>query len=247
MIIPWRPGCPHRSAALGHVTRWWAEHHPTWTLTIGTWPASHGPWRKGCAVRAAYAQADDEDVVVVTDADVIPTGAGAAVAAVGSHARWAVPCRNVYRLTAPASELVIAGKLSLAGGLPHLTAGLLEETYVCHPGGGAVVLTGGVFNTVPIDPRFAGYGQEDQSWSMALHLLAGAPMRGTSPLWHLWHPPQPRMRRGPTVSRGVGSVQGMRLWQRYRSATTPATMRSLVSEARDEFARLMGDAGAGPH
>ena len=207
-----------------------------------------GPWRKGCAVRAADVRPYPDDVVVVADADVIPVGISSAVEAVAATGpgwvpvtRWAMPFRIVRRLTREATELVTSGRLSLPSGpVPKTMVGLLEETYVGSAGGGVVVLRGDVFTQIPIDPRFAGYGQEDLSWSLALHRLAGAPMMGFEPLWHLWHPPQERMRRGSTVSRGVGSEENLRLWQRYREATTPTAMRSLVAEAEAEFARLKG-------
>lgn len=252
VVIPWRPGCPHREVALIHVTQWWAANYPTWPVTIGPWGDESGSWRKGCAVRAAGLHPGADDVVVVADADVIPVGIGDAVAAVGSiglgrpPVRWAMPFRLVHRLTQAATDLVTSGRLVLpTGPIPKTMVGLVEETYVGSAGGGAVVLRGDVFATVPIDPRFSGYGQEDLSWSLALHRLVGAPAMGANPLWHLWHPPQERMRRGATVSRGVGSEASQRLWQRYRQATTPAMMRALIAEAEAEFAGMMGDVRVG--
>lgn len=252
VVIPWRPGCEYREAALDHVVQWWSTNHPTWPVTIGPWWVESGPWRKGCAVRAAGLRPDPDDVVVVADADVIPVGIGDAVDAVGPAgwgrppARWAMPFRLVHRLTKAATDLVTSGRLVLPSGpLPKTMVGLVAESYVGSAGGGVVVLRGDVFTTVPIDPRFAGYGQEDLSWSLALHRLVGAPMMGTGPLWHLWHPPQERLRRGSTVSRGVGSEAGQRLWQRYREATTPSVMRALVAEAEAAFAGLMGDVDVG--
>jgi len=252
VIIPWRAGCVHRQLALDHVTRWWAASYPDWPVIVGEWPAEAGPWRKGCAVRAAGVHPGRGDVVVVADADVIPVGIASAVDAIGSigpgrtPARWAMPFRLVHRLTLAATDLVTSGRLPLPGGpIPTTMVGLVEETYVGSAGGGAVVLRGDVFSGIPIDPRFAGYGQEDLSWSLALHRLVGAPAMWSAPLWHLWHPPQERMRRGSTVSRGVGSEESRRLWQRYRGANTPALMRALVAEAEAGFAVLMGDARAG--
>jgi len=247
IVIPWRSGCGHRQRAFDHVIRWWAENYPAWPVAIGEWPKDRGPWRKGCAVRNAGIRVQDDDVVVVSDADVLPVGVGVAVDAVGpanrgrQQARWAMPFRIVHRLTEPGTWLAINGGIDLTRPLPCDMTGVVEETYVGSAGGGAVVLLGDVFNEIPIDPRFFGYGQEDLSWSLALHRLAGAPIMHSATLWHLWHPPQEKMRRGGTTSRGVGSEAGLRLWHRYREAATPATMSALVSEARGEFARLMGD------
>lgn len=253
VVIPWRSGCPWREAAFDHIVGWWFTHYPTWRVRVGPWWEESGPWRKGCAVRAAGISPDPDDVVVVADADVIPIGIGRAVDAIGSvtaaagrpSARWAMPFRLVHRLTAAGTDLVTSGRLQLpAGPIPKDMAGVVEETYVGSSGGGVVVLRGDVFTAVPIDPRFGGYGQEDLSWSLALHRIVGAPIMVDAPLWHLWHPPQERMRRGATASRGIGSVESQRLWQRYREATTPALMRALVDEAEAEFAVMMGDVRA---
>lgn len=246
VVIPWRSGCGHRQHAFDYVTRWWAANYPDWPVVVGEWPKDRGSWRKGCAVRNAGVHPGPDDVVVVSDADVIPVGVGEAVESVvpamwgRPSTRWAMPFRIVYRLTEPGTWLAINGGIDLMQPIPRDMNGVVQETYVGSAGGGVVVLRGDVFNEVPIDPRFFGYGQEDLSWSLALHRLAGAPTMRTDPLWHLWHPPQPRMRRGSTVSRGVGSEAALRLWQRYREATTPATMRALVAETEDEFVRLMG-------
>jgi hypothetical protein len=252
VVIPWRGGCGHRQRAFGYVTRWWATTYPDWPVVVGEWSKDRGPWRKGCAVRNAGVHPGPDDVVVVSDADVIPIGVGESVESVGPSgwsrpsSRWAMPFRMVHRLTQAGTELVTSGRLGLPSGLvPSSMFGVAEESYVGSAGGGTVVLRGDIFNAVPIDPRFAGYGQEDLSWSLALHRLAGAPTMRSAPLWHLWHPPQERMRRGATMSRGAGSEAGLRLWQRYRQATTPTTMQALIAETRDEFDRLMGDVDVG--
>jgi hypothetical protein len=253
VVIPWRAGCEHRQRAYNTVIQWWATNHPDWPVVVGEWPADRGPWRKGCAVRSAGIHPGPDDVVIVADADVIPVGIEDAVEAVipfgwdAPLARWAVPFRMVYRLTELATEMVVSQGLDLVDPPRRDMRGLVEETYVGSAGGGAVVLRGDVFNEIPIDPRFAGYGQEDLSWSRALHRLVGAPGRRSAPLWHLWHPPQPRMRRGATVSQGVGSEESLRLWRRYRTASTPTAMRSLIGEAQDEFTHLMGAIDAGTH
>lgn len=254
VVIPWRAGCPYREDAFDFVTRWWMTSYPDWPVVVGPWPEEWGPWRKGCAVRNAGIHPGPNDVVVVSDADVIPIGVGEAVDSIGSASRgravvrWAMPFRMVYRLTQVGTRLVTSGRLGLpTGPLPSSMSGVVQESYVGSAGGGTVVLRGDVFNTVPIDPRFAGYGQEDLSWSLALHRLVGAPTMRSDPLWHLWHPPQARMRRGATTSRGVGSEAGLRLWQRYRQATTPKVMQALLTETENEFTRLMGDSDVGAY
>lgn len=236
VVIPWRPGCRDRENALAYVLRWWEDTHPQWNVHIGLWPKTKGPWRKGCAIKSANINPTLDGIVIVADADVIPVGIDAAVKAVGeaapSHKKplWAVPFRGVYRLSYAGTQVVLAG-LPLVQDEIRSAAGLLDESYVGSPGGGAVVLLGSTFMCIPIDPRFYGYGQEDHSWACALHRLAGAPAMINEPLWHLWHPAQPRMVKGATTSRGVGSEDGLRLWQRYREASIPSMMSALVAEA----------------
>lgn len=232
VIIPWRGGCRHREGALLRVLRWWKENHPDWVVRVGGHPETLGPWCKGLAVRDA-GEVDDNTIIIVSDADVICEEVHHAVDAVGSleeNWSWAMPHLTVARLGEQATANYIHGGLySLSDmGVQGRNSNVLK-TYKGYPGGGIVVLRGRVLNQVPMDPRFHGYGQEDHSWSLALHQLAGAPWRGRGTLWHLWHPPQSRMRPG------VGSSDGLRLWHRYRSATTPEAMSALVSEARMAF------------
>lgn len=235
VVIPWRRGCPHREAALSRVVLWWEEHHPEWHVKIGEYPADEGPWRKSLAIADAGPFQDD-DIVIVSDADVVCESTELAVEALQRREPfhlWAMPHRTVHRLTDSATQAVVDRIWWPAQVMTQRQLQpFLSRSYVGYPGGGLVVLRGRVLNRIPMDPRFAGWGQEDHSWSLALSMLAGAPWRGHGLLWHLWHPPAPR------IQPGVGSEAGVRLWHRYRSATTPEAMRGLAAEARAEMRRL---------
>lgn len=236
VIIPWRPGCHYREQNLETVLDWWEKTHPTWTVHLGVWPTDLGPWSKGYALNRALQVAPETNITVVSDADVIAPGIRQAVDALSTgHYEWAVPHRTVYRLGPEVSELVATGRLVLPPTVVNIRdyRGLVHDAYTGSPGGGTVALTSTTLARVPIDPRFKGYGHEDHSWSKALHMLAKAPHQVTSPLWHLWHPPQKRLASGNTVSRGIGSIPSLSLWTRYRSATTPSTMNQLIKEARE--------------
>lgn len=212
VVIPWRAGCPHREAALSWVVARWrkAGYEPV----IGRAPS--GEWRKAAAVAAALPAAGS-GVLVVADADVWTDGIGAAIEAVAAGESWAVPHGKVHRLTRAATSATLAG---------DPLGGLLEQpAYRGVEGGGIVVLDRGLYAEVPLDPRFQGWGQEDEAWAVALRAVAGLPWRGDTPLWHLWHPPQPRM------SRRWGSRMGMALYRRYRhAARRPDTIRALLAE-----------------
>ncbi|WP_181785075.1 hypothetical protein [Streptomyces phytophilus] len=212
VVVPWRAGCPHREAALTWVLQQWqaAGYAPA----LGEPPA--GPWCKAAAVAAALPGVSGE-LLVIADADVWTDGVEAAVAAVRGGAPWAVPHGQVRRLSKTATAIM------LAGGAPE--GPLTRPPYTGYAGGGITVLPRALYERVPLDPRFTGWGQEDEAWALALRTLAGLPWRGTWPLWHLWHPTQPR------DSSRWGSVAGRALYERYRrAARTPDAMAALVGE-----------------
>ena len=94
-------------------------------------------------------------------------------------------------------------------------------------GGGLMVLPRELWEICPADPRFIGWGQEDEAWGYALIGTAGRPTRGEGVLWHLWHPPQPRR------NRGIGSPESLELARRYMlAARHPDQLATLLTEAR---------------
>jgi hypothetical protein len=212
VLVPWRPGCAHREAAWRHLKALHARSHP-WPVIEGA-PAD-GEWSKATAVADALSKTD-ADVLIVADADVWTDGLPAAVAAVQDGAPWVVPHGRVRRLDGPSTAAVLAG--GEWGGT------LDQPAYMGYPGGGITVLPAATYRAAPLDPRFVGWGQEDLAWSVALKRIAGAPWRGKSDLWHLWHPPQPRM------TRQVGSEAGAELLKRYQRARTRDAMRTLLEE-----------------
>lgn len=197
VIIPWRGGCVWRERALRFVRSRYGL-----PVTIASAPA--GPWCKAAALMPAVA-ASCADVLVVADADVFTDGLDAAIDAVRDGAAWAVPHRLVHRLTEDGSRGVLAGA-------DWRTMPVAQLPYVGFEGGGLVVLRREVAVEVPMDSRFLGWGQEDESWALALRTMVGSPWRGTAPLVHLWHPPQNRL------SRRWGSTESRALAGRYRAA-----------------------------
>lgn len=211
VVIPWRSDCPHRKAALAWTVERWrtAGYEP---LLGGVPP---GPWCKAAAVADALPRAA-EAVLIVADADVWCDGVDDAVAAVLAGAPWAIPHRKVRRLSQHATAGVLAGG--------PLVDELVQPAYTGFEGGGMVVLPRALYERAPLDHRFAGWGQEDEAWALALRALAGPPWRGEAPLWHLWHPPQAR------DSRRWGSPASRALHARYRTARTPEAMAALLGE-----------------
>lgn len=225
-----------RDRAWEFMQAWWRREYPPYEVIQAT--CQPGPWCKAEAVANALRRAPD-GILVVADADVMCDGVGTAVEAVATGAaRWAVPHLRVNRLT-PASTLAVYAGDALPGqprlptrhnanhGQRTASSPEVELSFNGVVGGGLVVLPRALYDQVPLDPRFLGWGQEDMSWALALRIMAGEPFRNNAPLWHLWHPPQPRT---PGLAHGVGSPEGQALHRRYQMAQTIEDMTALLQE-----------------
>jgi hypothetical protein len=220
VLIPFASDDQWRRLALEHVAAGYEQHG--WEIVIGT---VGGEWVKAVAVEDAARRASG-DVFVVADADCLCDGTPDAVQAVIEGAAWAMPHCFVHRFSDTATEKVYAGGYGDE---------LEEPAYHGRWGGGIVVLPRSTWSGVPLDPRFKGWGQEDEAWALALTSLAGEPVRLAHDLWHLWHPTPPRL------NRRVGSDAGVMLRQRYLDCRLqPDRMTVLVNEAIEAL-RKSGD------
>lgn len=219
VLVPWRSGDPDRELAWTYLRALWTERYPTWEVVEGFCP--DGPWRKGAAVADALSRAAG-DIVVVADADVWCDDVGLAVDQVRAGAGWAMPHYRVCRLTAVATAQAVETR---EWPTRRVTLTYDRSPYPGVMGGGISVMTRQTYVSAPIDPRFSGWGQEDEAWALALRRLVGKPWRGTADLWHLWHRPQPRQ------SRLVGNQAGQSLYRRYAAAARdPRRMTALLAE-----------------
>lgn len=221
VVVPWRPGCPHREAAWEWVRRSYAERHPEWEVVEGR--HDEGPWCKAAAVGDAL-QRTTGQILVIADADVWTDALRPAVAVVEAGAGWVVPRCEVRRLNAESTRRVLDGEP------PSCELVVEQRPYRGVYAGGAVVLARESYDVAPLDRRFLGWGSEDESWSVALTGLIGSPVLlewHRWPLWHLWHPAQPRL------SRAVGSQESAALFRRYRAVrNSPERLRVLVDQGR---------------
>lgn len=216
VLIPFASDDRWRIDARSYVVGWYEGLG--YDVVIGSCP---DPWRKAVAVAHA-ARNSTADVLVVADADCLCVDVAPAIAAVETGAAWAVPHLMVHRLDQAATEAVYAGTT------PADTTGRTQRAYKGFAGGGIVVIQRDVWENIPMDPRFEGWGGEDSSWSMALTTLAGPPARFAADLFHLWHPPPQRM------TRRWGSPPARALEIRYKRAARASrrAMADIVAEAR---------------
>jgi hypothetical protein len=222
VILPFGGDCPYRQRSLTWVWENLPQLLPEATLHVGE---CDGPWSKATAVANAIdPDWDDDDVLVIHDADVWAPKLPDTVLLVSRKGRsWAAPHTMVHRLGPDLTERVMTGEIPF-GGLG--TAGLDQPPYQGVVGGGCVVLSRAAYRRVPLDPRFVGWGQEDESWGFALHRIFGPPHQQNHRLYHLWHPhPERRSRR-------VGNDDGEKLRNRYRAAKV---LKDDMERLLDEF------------
>ena len=185
--------------------------HPDWPVILGE--HHDGAWCKAAAIAAALARTD-AGMLIIHDADVyVPN----LLEAVEHCETWSIPHRLVHRLDERATDFLI--------GRGRPGEGRAQRPYVGREAGGVLVILRDIYDQCPMDPRFRGWGQDDESLALALTTLYGPPWRGDADLWHLWHPPQQRL------NRSTGSAAGSKLHARYRRAAgSPDAMRSLLAE-----------------
>lgn len=210
--------CPHRRAAWVHVRGHLAGLG--WPVMVGA--GDEELWSKGAACARAVAALEAVmavDVLVVYDGDVlVPAEALVeAVTAVSGGAPWAVAHEWVDRLDQRSTVALLAGEPS--------SWTLDRMAYRGVVGGGCTIVRRDVWESCPIDPRFVGWGGEDEAWGWALDTLYGPPWAGEARLTHLWHPhAAPGARRPPhAVSLGL-----RRAYQHARGV--PRLTRAVIAD-----------------
>lgn len=193
VVIPWGgPGVhdPWRQEALAWVCAQLARHAPKWQVVLGQVPPD-APWSKGRAVWDALDQCTG-DTLVIHDADSWSGGTSKA-ALWATQGRWAMPHNTVRRLSPEATRRLYDEGERTDVRLLQLAAAEQEKT--AYSGGGIVAIPRAMYEACPLDPRFEGWGGEDESWARALTLLHGARRTAGLRLVHLYHEPQDRPAR----------------------------------------------------
>lgn len=226
VIVPFRPDSLERADALTYVSRRWGESPLPVVIALDT---VESPWCKAKTIGNAM-KGIDSDLVIVADADcwVSQDRIYAAVSGLNGWHDWGTPHRRVVRLSADYTRHLID-----SDELPELDRTNVEEwPYTAlRAAGGIVVLKREVWDRVPMDPRFLGWGFEDVAWWYALRTLVGIPWKGKADLFHLWHP------RSESTDRTERSINGnpanAELADRYIKALhRPVQMQEIVDEAK---------------
>jgi hypothetical protein len=218
VLVPWSDTGPERAAAWA----WVRSRYESAGLHVVTGHSDASGFSRTGAILDARGRTD-ADVLIVADADVWCDDVDELVAQAFVHG-WAIP-NLLYRLSAESTDQVLAG--ASWRGLPLSTDNPQDsQPYRVHPAGTLLALTAETFDAAPPDPRFVGWGQEDDAWAITLRTLVGPPTRIPADVVHLWHPPQPRR------TRVVGNEANVRLLRRYqRAQRRPDRIRALLEEA----------------
>lgn len=219
VVISHRPDGGERDRNLAWVLDHYRSHHPSYQVVVQDDPAPEEPFNKGFLSNLGVA-ASCGDVLVVADGDLFvdPDSLDRATATVHRDGGWVVPYSSVRRLDESATVSVLAGER------PNDAMPLDRPSYAGIAGGGLWVMRRSDFLALGgMDPRFAGWGREDEAFGVAADTLVARHRRLPGPLWHLWHPPADKQHPG------IG--ENDRLMHRYRGARgNPAAMRAVISD-----------------
>lgn len=222
VVVPFTGTDVHRLRAWGWVEARYRTLFPEWEIVTGTYS---GPFCKALAVADALTNTD-ADLLIVADADCWSETTGRIVEQVATgQFEWGAPHRRVIRLNKEATEQVYRDGLpDTMPNAKQLAERVFDESVF---GGGIVVLPRTLYERVPLDPRFQGWGSEDVAWGLALKRLTHQFTRGHDVAWHLWHDPQPRK------SRKFGNDENAALLARYeRAVGDKHAMETLIEEAK---------------
>jgi hypothetical protein len=215
VIIPWR-ATPSREAAFGFVTDWYRRELPDARLL----PVDSDDQVFNlalCRNLGVEQIAEEDEVVVISDADTFPEPASlhAAIAGAATSGLVHLPYTEYHWLGAQGTAELLAGADPVDCGF-ELVRGACSGVYVTTPR--TWWAHGGQ------DERFRGWGFEDAAWYLAHETLLGAPpQRHPGRVFAMHHATQ--LREGPQYDLNAA------LAARYRvAAGAPVEMRQLVEE-----------------
>lgn len=229
LLMPFRDDDGTRTVVAEWIQARWRHYFPEAELIIES-DDGGTPFSKTIAVNRAAARATG-DVLAILDADtwVRVERVKKVVAAIESgEVPWAMPCSRAYRLT----RLFTSRLLRMP---PEGTFPIVKTRTDCEEIVGAVgfmhIFPRGAWEAVGgMDPRFRGWGGEDNAITWAMDTMWGQHVQFPSTALHLWHD-RPRL-DGKRI--WVGQTDRNRpLISRYRRALgRPDRMKVLVDEVR---------------
>jgi glycosyltransferase involved in cell wall biosynthesis len=231
ILIPFRDN-GDRTAQFDWLQARWRHFYPGAQIIVAQDDGSD-PFSKTMAVNNAYQQATS-DVLAMVDADVwldphLLTAAATTIR--NKRSNWVQPCSTVARLSEDYTRALIQRDPSELW-TPNAKSdahGIERSTNVV---GLVAVFSRKAFEDVGgMDPRFRGWGWEDNAFNAALATLHGKPRVWKHTVWHLWHP-RTRNDEGRPIWPGQ-TDRNNQVGSLYSAAKgRPALMRKLAREVQ---------------
>jgi hypothetical protein len=183
ILIPYGPDHGHRDRLFQWTREFYSAVMPEVELSIGQLP-DNKMFSRSKGINQAARQAT-KDIFVIADGDIIydPAIIIEAVRLLDKYT-WILPVQKAFDLTKESTE-----KLLQTG--PEWPIPM-EVSYTERKQVGS-----GLLNIIPrrhfetiggFDERFAGWGGEDDAFSISMTIMCGAPERLNFTVHHLWHP-----------------------------------------------------------
>jgi predicted glycosyltransferase involved in capsule biosynthesis len=225
IIVPFRSDNGPRQKIWDWVKTRYQNLYPKWDII--EYDTEEKPFNRGASRNEAVKQAKSK-YIVLADADVVPVDyeyLHVAIDMLESGVNWVLPYDYYYNLNQQTTDLVLnESPNSIIDDDP--TKDMCEFWRIQSWAGLIVMRKQDFIQTGGYDPRFKGWGYEDNAFAIKNDALIGAYSRIEYPCIHLWHP----------VSEGSGFTnenieENRALYKRYESASrNRAKVQGIVNE-----------------
>lgn len=207
---------PRRDLLWRFVREHLEKHHPGFTIYVGE--SAQVPFNRSVAINDAAAKAGVWDVAVISDADthVAPAQLDEAVRLATQTGRLVAAFTSVVELDRVATERFLSGVKN-----PRLSAVRIRDAPIATQSS-VLAVPRALWDAVDgFDPKFRGWGGEDNAFWRSCAIVAGEPLRVDGQALHLWH----RNVKPSFLDRNYQANQ--QRWQRYLSAETVADLKEI--------------------
>lgn len=227
LIVPRRADRGERDRLWRFCSAYWRRERPGWEIVEGE--HTDGPFNRSAAINTAAE--GDWDVAVIVDADTVvdaePVERGVALAARSGD--LILPFDTRCLLSRQGTRRVLAG---LSGPWDRWVAARQTPADSYEYVSGCQIVPRSLWDAVGgFDPRFEGWGGEDDAFTAACQALTGVdPRRArlSGSAWHLWHRPSPYANHRRATYRMAKALS-----DRYLAAAgSEDAMRELLAEDR---------------
>jgi len=229
-LMPYRKSDESREKAFEWSVRKWQHDLPEAEIIVAS-DDGQDPFSKTVAVNNAYRDATT-DIFAIVDADIWVdrnTILESVKLIQENPMLFVQPCKNVARITKEKTEDIY--NINVTQPFPTLKQhDILRTSKVV---GLICMFSRQVFEHVGgMDPRFRGWGGEDNAWNQVMHHVCGQTHVGEGTAYHLWHN-RARNDEGRPIWPGQSKRNG-KLGKRYdEGAVNRVAMTKLLQEVKD--------------